>query len=300
MEFETVSQRIADAFPRLSPQLQRAARHVLDHPDDVALMSMRRLAASAQVHPSTMVRLARSFEFASYNSFREPFQHRLRGRTGGYLDRARDLQSRGSGGATSALVEEILDNALANVRDGFETNSTATLSTCAEALGGARRVYVVGLRGCFPVAFFFHYVYRMFRDNVVLLDGRGGTFADESRALEPGDLVFAISVEPYTHETVRAVDYAKRQGGTAVVLTDSPVSPLARNADHVIIVGTESPSFFHSMAPAMALAEALVILMVARGGQEALDTIAESEGQLDDFDASWHAETPKQRRGKPA
>ena len=102
-----------------------------------------------------------------------------------------------------------MDNALANVRDGFETNSTATLSTCAEALGSARRVYVVGLRGCFPVAFFFHYVYRMFRDNVVLLDGRGGTFADESRALEPGDLVFAISVEPYTHETVRAVDYAK-------------------------------------------------------------------------------------------
>lgn len=295
MDFESVSQRIADAFPRLSPQLQRAARHVLDHPDDVALMSMRRIAANAGVHPSTMVRLARAFDYASYNRFREPFQHRLRGRNATYLDRARTLQARGSGGATSDLVDEILETAIANLRDGFDHNGVDALSACAEALGKARRVYVVGLRGCFPVAFFFHYVYRMFRDNAVLLDGRGGTFADELRVLGPGDIVLAISVDPYTHETVRAVEYAKRQGGTALVLTDSPVSPLARNADHVIIVGTESPSFFHSIAPAMALAEALVILMVARGGRKALDSIAESEGQLDDFDAYWHREEPPRR-----
>ncbi len=127
----------------------------------------------------------------------------------------------------------------------------------------------------------------MFRNNAVLLDGRGGTFADDQRAFAADDGIFAVSLEPYAHETVRAVDYARDHGGTTVVVTDSPVSPLAKNADHVLIVGGESPSFFHSIAAAVAAAEALVVLMVAQGGRAALYTIEESGRQLGIFDAYW-------------
>lgn len=292
MDFAALNQRIAGAFPQLSPQLQRAARHVLDNPDDVALMSMRRLAANARVHPSTMVRLARAFGFDRYTGFREPFQQRLRVRTKGYLDRARDLQARGADDAASKLIEDILATDVDNLHACIETNDAATLAACADTLARARRLYVVGLRSCFPVAFFFDYVCRMFRGDTVLLDGRGGTFADDLRALGPGDVMLAISVEPYTYETVRAIGYTKRQGGTAVALTDSVVSPLAKDADHVLIVGTDSPSFFHSIVPAMALAEALIGLMVAKGGGAALDTIADAEVQLGEFDAYWHRDPP--------
>ena len=298
MDFAALSKNIAEKFPRLSPQLQLAARHVLDRPDDVALMSMRRLATSAGVHPSTMVRLARAFEFPGYNDFREPFQQRLRVRPADYLARARDLQARGAGGEMPGLLQEVLATAVANLRETFEANGEARFIACAEALAKARRVYVVGLRSCFPVAFFFHYAYRMFRNNAVLLDGRGGTFADDLRAFGADDGIFAVSLEPYSHETVRAVDYARDHGGTTVVVTDSPVSPLAKNADHVLIVRSESPSFFHSIAAAVAAAEALVVLMVAQGGRAALYTIEESERQLGIFDAYWHR-TRKKRAGPP-
>lgn len=294
MDFAALSKRIADGFSHLSPQLQRAARHVLDRPDDVALMSMRRLAQSAGVHPSTMVRLARAFDFASYNDFREPFQQRLRVRPAGYLARARDLQARGAG-EVPRLMQEMLAADIANLRETFEANSAERLLACADALTAARRVYVVGLRSCFPVAFFFHYAYRMFRGNATLLEGRGGTFADDLRTFGERDLMFAISIEPFTDETVRAVEYAKDRGGTAVVMTDSLVSPLAKRADHVVTVRTGTPSFFHSIAAAITTAEALVAVMVARGGKSALYAIEESERQLGRFDAYWHKESRKRR-----
>ncbi len=140
MDFAALSKNIAEKFPRLSPQLQRAARHVLDRPDDVALMSMRRLATSAGVHPSTMVRLARAFEFPSYNDFREPFQQRLRVRPADYLARARDLQARGAGGEMPGLLQEVLAAGVANLRETFEANGEARFIACAEALAKARRV----------------------------------------------------------------------------------------------------------------------------------------------------------------
>ena len=54
----SLSDRIAQAFASLPPQLQAAASFVLEHPDDVALLSMREQARRAGVPPVTMTRLA--------------------------------------------------------------------------------------------------------------------------------------------------------------------------------------------------------------------------------------------------
>ena len=302
MDFAELSQRIADAFPGLSPQLQRAAHHVLHHPDDVALQSMRRLATDAGVRPSTMVRLAHQFGFARYSGFRDAFQSRLRLRPKTYLDRARTLQARGAETETPALLKELQDAHALNLRECFETNAAEKFQACAEVLNRAERIFIVGLRSCFPVAFFFHHVYRMFRRNTVLLDGRSGTLPDDLRILGQGDVLFAISMHPYSQATVKALQYARRKGASTVVLTDSPVSPLAETADNVLIVSNETPSFFYSVAPLLMAVEALIILLVAQGGELALAAIAESERQLESFESYWNqgalssAPPPRRRR----
>ncbi len=290
MDYAALSKAIADGFPGLSPQLQLAARHVLDRPDDVALLSMRGLAANAGVHPTTMVRLARRFDFDSFNSFRVLFQKRLRGHTSDYARRARELQVRAGGsGGPGDLVAEVMENGLSNLRHSFEINGAERFDAAAEEILAGERVYIAGLRSCYPVAFFFHYVYRVFRDNGVLLHAQGGTFTDELRNITDSDVLVAVSFEPYTRETVAAVEYAHSRGGVAVVITDSLVSPLARHAKHVLLIENESPSFFHSLAPALSATEALMALMVARGGSTALKAISESEDQLNQFNAYWRS-----------
>ena len=288
-DFAAVKQRLEQAFPGLSPQLRRAARFVLDRPDDVALHSMRQLASIAGVHPSTMVRLARAMDFPGYVNFREPFRQRLRGDGAGYVDRARHLQARGRDADAAALIGDMLAADLGNLRQSFADIGVDLLSECVAGLAAARRVYVVGLRSCYPAAFFFHYGWRMFEGKTVLLDGRGGTFADELRAIGEGDAMLAISFRPYTREVVRAVSHAKDRGARILAITDSTVSPLARRADWPLIVSTDSPSFFHSVVPALAVVQALIALLAARGGGAALDSLAESVDQLDSFRAYWDA-----------
>jgi hypothetical protein len=62
---DVVLAQIAGALEGLSPQLRRAARHLLDHPDRVAMVSMRRLADEAGVVPASFVRLAERLGFES-------------------------------------------------------------------------------------------------------------------------------------------------------------------------------------------------------------------------------------------
>ena len=285
MEFPALVQRVADIFSGLSPELRRAARFVLDRPDDVALTSMRSLARDAGVQPATMVRLARAAGFSRYEEFREPFRHRLRDNHAGYVARARNIQLLGVGSGTARLLAEVQAATDANVRATFAASDACAFNRSAEALAGSRRVFIVGLRSCFPIAFSFHYAYRMFRDDVRLLGGHGGTFSDGLRNIESGDAMFAVSIEPYTAETVHAVEHAKRRGATVVTLTDTLVSPLATNADHVLLARFDGPSFFGSFAAALAVTEALVVVLVANAGEDALQAIAESERQLSAFAA---------------
>ena len=290
MDFSELSQLIMDRFPRLSPQLQLAARHALDRPDDVALKSMRTVAADAGVRPTTMTRLARALEFAGYNEFRAAFQHRLRSHPADYMGRAQEMQDR-AGSKHREVVSEVLDAALGNLKETFAANTLERFQTCADTLASAKRVFVAGRRSCFPIGFYFHYVYGVFRTNSLLMDGYGGTFADRMRGFGKGDVLFAISFDPYSAKTVQAVEFARESGGDAVVLTDSMVSPLVGRPEHALITKNESPSFFQSVAPAMAGVEALIALIVLKDGKAALSSIRRSEDQLRQFDAYWN-QTP--------
>ena len=56
---EEVIEQLLAAFDELPGQLQLCARYLIDHPHEVGLQSMRTLAANAEVHPNSFVRLAR-------------------------------------------------------------------------------------------------------------------------------------------------------------------------------------------------------------------------------------------------
>ena len=295
MNFDETLSKMEETFDRLSPQLKRAARYVMENPDDVALYSMRQLAAQADVHPSTMVRLARELGFEGHAQFQEPFQERLRSKPKvTYVGDARDLQQHSD---MTALVEELFQVECSAFQDMNATGLPLQIVEAADVLCNARNIFVVGVRSVFPAVFYFHYACRMFTNNVHLVGGHGGTFADHLRGIGQGDVVLATSFMPYSRHTVRAVDYAKERGAKIIAVTDSAVSPIARSDDTMkIIVGNESPSLFHSIVPAMTVIEALVMVMIARGGEDVLKALEDSEEQLNGFDAYWMEKKGRFRR----
>jgi DNA-binding MurR/RpiR family transcriptional regulator len=291
MSYAALTRQIEARFGTLSPKLRQAARYLLRRPDDVALKSMRQLAADAGVQPATMVRLARALGFGAFEDLRRPFEDRLRqGAGGGYGERARALQARGGagdGGPAAALVRESFERDVENLRLTYEGIDAAAFEACAERLAAARKIHVTGLRSAFAVGYLFDYACRMFGAGTELLDGRGGTLTDGLRGIGPDDAVLACSFEPYTRETVEVVRFAQGRGAAIVAITDSPLSPIARQAEHPLVVGCESPSFFRSLVGAVSVVQVLVALLIARGGEAALSTLAESEAQLRAFSAYW-------------
>lgn len=291
---------LQQVYPNLSPQLRRAAHYLIERPDEIAFTSMRQLAERADVQPATMVRLAQAIGFDGYETMREPFRDALRLQPSGFGQRARNLLARtgrrSGGRALSQLANEMVAADRENIALSLEAIGADELADAARVLAGARRIYLIGQRSLFPAAFYVHYACSMFRDNLVLLDGNGGTFADGLRGVSDQDAMLVFSFDPYTRGTIEAAEYGANHGATVIAVTDSLVSPLAALTRHLLLVGTDTPALFRSVVPAMTIAQVLVAQILAQGGQEALSRVTESERQLESFGAYW---TEADRKPRP-
>lgn len=280
---------IEKEFEQLSPKLRLAARFVLDSPDRVALHSMREVAAQADVLPPTMMRLVKRLGFSSYNDFRDRFRDRISPQTGTYAARARQLQLRNSLATSSGFLNEMSDTDRRNIEQTFAGLDEASLRAVAQAFIDAKTVYIVGLRKCFPIAFYIHYALRNFFPSARLLEGRAGLFREEISFITEEDTVLVIAFDPYTKETVRAARAARDAGATLASLTDSVVSPLAEGADYLFLAANRSPSFYRSLVGAMAIAQALVAAVVDILGAAAVEKLENSEARLRRSNAYWQS-----------
>lgn len=284
--YPEIIRRLADSYPTLPPQLQAAARYILEHPEDVGLTSMRSVAREAGVKPATITRLSKALGLSEYEQLREPFRQRLRNREPGYASRLRDVQRRGAGGS-HALLDELRAQDLDNVQRTLADENYPILVDAVETLLASRHVYVLGLRGAYSTAFLFHYAYQLFRNNSKLLAASAGIFADQLRGIGAEDSMLVISFPPYTQLTIDAVSYAAEEGVKIIAITDSEISPAALTAKHTIITHHKSPSFYQSFTAAMAVSQALITLLVSKTGGDAVNIVEEAEKQLSRISAYW-------------
>ena len=120
MGFDAVQAHVLASLPELSSELRKAARFLVDHPDEVPLVSMRVLASRSEVTPTTLVRLARRLGFGDWAALRRPFEDRLRSGNAPFAAKADALVLRGP----QAIFGESLRTNSANLAAAEATNDS--------------------------------------------------------------------------------------------------------------------------------------------------------------------------------
>ncbi len=271
--------QITQAFDGMSAQLRSAARYVLDAPHDVALLTMREQARQAGVQPATMTRLAKHLGLSGYEEVRAIYAAAVRGGGIGFAGKADAQLASQKLKGDRALAVDMLTSLSGQVAALGDPASIERLVAIATALSAARRVYCLGLRSSHAVAWHLSYILSLIGEKSVFLHGIGGTEGDALGHATPQDVLIAVSVLPYTRMTVELTEFAAGRGVPVVALTDSEVAPLAQLANHLIVVPTVSPSFFHTMAPAFIVAEILAALIAGQAGDAAVDALRRFDEQ---------------------
>jgi DNA-binding MurR/RpiR family transcriptional regulator len=255
---------ILERHDGLSKRLQQIARYVLDEPNELALDTLAVIAERIGVQPSAIVRFAQSFGFDGATQMQRLFRDGLLSGNAalGYGERVRNLSEtvgrRSKDGGAGLLSEFIEGNALA-LQNLAQTVSDQDMAAAVKLVERAETVMVVGFRRAFPVASYLAYSLQQTGKRTLFVDNVGGMAAQQVKTITPRDLLIAVSYQPYAGETVQAVETAVELGAKVLSISDSMVSPIARQAELVLQVRESEILAFRSLSASMCLAQALVI-----------------------------------------
>ena len=285
------SRTVAALKDRLSgfpPQLQLAAKYIVDHQATFGLDPIRRTADQAGVSTYTLVRLAEHLGYDSYDALREPFRHALTSaREFAPLPGwAEALATQGEAGrvqAASAL------NSLALTERTLEAQSPETLRDATNLMLNANRVYLTAVRSSYAMAYYFHYVGRMALPNLELIPRHMGSAVDDLNNGGPGDVLIAITVTPFSRETIQACEFAQKRGMKLILLTDSPVVSPDLDPAFTLVVPVVGSDHFASFTGMSALIELLLAHLMHGGGAQAAARISSYEELRRNYNAYWSA-----------
>lgn len=278
----------------LSPQLRKAARYVVEHPDEIATRSQRFVADTAKLPAPTFTRLAHAIGYESYDGLRETCRvEMLQSRTV-LAEKARKLVDTNKEDAGFAVR-----HAAATIRNTealIASLDPTTLNAAAQMLSRARRVALLGVMSARPIM-----DYAMYLANMSLpgwrVPGRSGHgLASDLADLNERDVAIVFSIEPYAAQAVDLARNVTEQGVPLLTLTDNPLSPVAEHARHCFYIGTESPQFFPSHVAAMVFFEAIIGMVIQMKGNEAQQRIAAVERQNHRLGEYWQ-DKPARTKG---
>lgn len=268
-----VLERLTEEWDALTPEAQKAARYVLENPNDVGVSTVREIAEAANVKPNTFVRMARQVGFEGYEDFRAPFREAIRQGAISFPDRARWLQDIRKSGDLGGLYADMVEGAIRNLEETFASIDSDALKVAAEAIWSSRQVFTLGVGVNNANARNFTYLASTGMVQFHAIPREGSTPTDDLAWADKRDVLIAMSMRPYRTEVVAAIEVAREQGLTIIGLSDSPASPIIRAADHGFVVAVDTPQFFPSSVSTIALLETLLSFVIAVASDEIVDRV---------------------------
>ncbi len=259
--------RIAAHYDALPRQLKRVAKYVDEHRASVMVDRTGDIAARCGVQPSAVVRFAQRLGYSGFSEMQAVFRtayHAQANPQSTYQQRIRTLIARKGVLSGGQVAREFIAGSRGGLEELARDLDAAAIDAAVTLLQKAENIYVVGVRRSFPVAAYIAYALGHTGKRVHLVSDVGGMHREQMASARRNDVVVAISFTPYGRETQACVRDALRSHARTVVITDSRMAPLARDASALFTVKEGSAFAFRSLTSTLCLCQALFVALAYR------------------------------------
>ena len=265
--YEGIVNLITAEYPELSQGHQQIARFLTQNPNVIALESINAIAVKCDVHPSSLVRFAQNFGYTGFKEMQVVFQSRLATAAPGFRERISALEtelSKNVSHGNLGFLKDLVVRDIASLQGLLEGVTEQMLTSAAKLLTGAQTIYIAGQLRSEPIAILLRYLLTMLHRKVVLLDPSGGLAQEMALTMGHRDVLVAIAFRHYAKEVVSIVEGAAGSDTPILAITDSQLSPLAKNADVLFTVPEDEYTFSRSLAAPMCLVQCIATSAAAR------------------------------------
>ena len=273
--------KIQSELPGFSKGQKQIARFILEHYDKAAFMTASRLGVTVGVSESTVVRFATELGYDGYPHLQRALQEMIRNKLTSV--QRMEVSSDRMGGRD--VLQTVLHADMDMIRVTLDEIDRDAFQGAVDALMGAKRIYILGVRSSSALASFLGFYFNLLFENVTLVHTNSvSEIFEQVLRVGPGDVLFGISFPRYSKRTLSAMKYARDRGARVIALTDSQLSPLARVADHVLLARSDMASFVDSLVAPLSVINALIVAVGMSRRDEIEQTFNKLERIWEEYD----------------
>lgn len=239
----------------LTPSQRRVADYILKNPVEVTFFTLDKLSNTVGTSTTTIMRLCFRLGYNGFAEFQRDLQELLRDRV---VPTTRLEVNKRNTNAADGLVKKSAKLQVDNINTAMEFLSEETLQSCAGLIKDAEKIYIVGTRSSFSIAYYLHHCLNQIFGKCALLKADNDDNVDLVLNMNASDLVIAVTLPRYAKATVDLVKVMHRYGPKIISITDGYNSPLAPLSDFVLLCPFRSLSFHNSIVGAVFLADVLI------------------------------------------
>ena len=273
--------KIQSVLRGFSKGQKQIARFILEHYDKAAFMTASRLGVTVGVSESTVVRFATELGYDGYPHLQRALQEMIRNK----LTSVQRMEVAGDRMGGRDVLQTVLHADTDMIRVTLDEIDRDAFQGAVDALMGAKRIYILGVRSSSALASFLGFYFNLLFENVTLVHTNSvSEIFEQVLRVGPGDVLFGISFPRYSKRTLSAMKYARDRGARVIALTDSQLSPLARVADHVLLARSDMASFVDSLVAPLSVINALIVAVGMSRRDEIEQTFNKLERIWEEYD----------------
>ena len=256
------------------------SKYIMEDYDKAAFMTANRLGKTVGVSESTVVRFAVDLGFDGYPSMQKAMQEMVLNR----LTSVQRIEVANNRIGDQDVVSMVIQSDMEKLRQTGETLSRQEFDAAVNAILGAKRVYILGVRSAAPLADFLGYYLNYMFNNVHTITGCGTSeMFEKIVGIDNQDVVIAFSFPRYSSATTKGAQYCRTTGATVIGITDNRESPLGQASDHVLCAKSDMVSLVDSLVAPLSVVNSLIVAIASRRQKELQRTFESLERIWDQY-----------------
>ena len=269
MEIETTENNINELISRIDARYgkmskgqKRLADYVKGNYDKAVFLTAAKLGEIVGVSESTVVRFATQLGYSGYPGFQKALEELVRNK----LNSIQRMEVTYGRISQSEILEKI--------KLTLGAIDHAAFNLAIDTILNARRIYVVGIRSCAPLASFMGFYLNLVCEDVVTVNTNSSSeIFEQLIRIGEKDVIIGISFPRYSMRTLKALEFASNRKAKVITLTDSIHSPMNLYSSCNLIARSDMASIVDSLVAPLSVVNALIVALCMKKQKEVVSTL---------------------------
>lgn len=272
--------KIDKNYEQMSKGQKLLADYILKNYDKAVFLTAAKLGKVVGVSESTVVRFATQLGYQGYPGFQKALEELVRNK----LNSIQRMEVTYGRISQSEILASVLQSDIEKIKLTLANMDQNAFELAVETILNAKRIYVVGIRSCAPLANFLSFYLNLIFDNVTSVHTNSSSeIFEQLIRIGAEDVIIGISFPRYSMRTLKALEFASNRKAKVITLTDSVHSPMTLYSSCNLIARSDMASIVDSLVAPLSVINALVVALCMKKQKEVITTLETLEQIWDEY-----------------